>query len=247
MTDVLTAGLILVAAALGVLFLEVVLDHAVRPAALAPADHPVFGLVAAGRVRGAADRPAAGPPGQRVLRGQDDRGGRPRVQEQPDQLPRPASGIATSISKAAMAAIEAKAVKRPDAGRGRHRRQPAPVMQMAYALSAVVVRLLPLRRADAQEHPRLGPARLPGRRRPADQHAADRHQAGRRPRAVEVVAGSHVPFAVEVQGVRPGKVMLHYSVDGGKFFAVTEFAPARTTTTPGRPRSATSSRASTTT
>ena len=38
----------------------------------------------------------------------------------------------------------------------------------------------------------------------------------------EVVAGTHVPFAVDVQGVRPRNVTLHFSVDGGKFFAVRE-------------------------
>ena len=41
----------------------------------------------------------------------------------------------------------------------------------------------------------------------------------------EVVAGTHVPFAVDVQGVRPRNVTLHFSVDGGKFFAVREVAP----------------------
>ena len=40
----------------------------------------------------------------------------------------------------------------------------------------------------------------------------------------KVVAGTHVPFAVDVQGVRPRNVMLHFSVDGGKFFAVRDFA-----------------------
>ena len=38
-----------------------------------------------------------------------------------------------------------------------------------------------------------------------------------------VVAGSHVAFSVDVQGVRPEKVKLHYSADGGNFFAVKEF------------------------
>jgi hypothetical protein len=43
----------------------------------------------------------------------------------------------------------------------------------------------------------------------------------------KVVAGSNVPFSVYVDGVRPSRVLLHYSVDGGKFFAVREFAPGR--------------------
>ena len=40
----------------------------------------------------------------------------------------------------------------------------------------------------------------------------------------KVVAGTPVPFAVDVQGVRPRNVVLHFSVDGGKFFAVRDFA-----------------------
>ncbi len=47
---------------------------------------------------------------------------------------------------------------------------------------------------------------------------------GADPELSKVVAGTHVPFAVDVQGVRPQSVMLHFSVDGGKFFAVREFA-----------------------
>ena len=43
----------------------------------------------------------------------------------------------------------------------------------------------------------------------------------------EVVAGSHVNFEVNVQGVRPEKVLLHHSVDGGKFFAIKELAPGK--------------------
>jgi hypothetical protein len=43
----------------------------------------------------------------------------------------------------------------------------------------------------------------------------------------EKVAGEHVSFEVDVLGVRPQKVQLHYSVDGGRFFAVKEFSPGR--------------------
>src|SRR5262249_18840867 len=43
----------------------------------------------------------------------------------------------------------------------------------------------------------------------------------------EVVAGSLVNFEVNVEGVRPPKVLLHYSVDRGNFFAIKEFAPGR--------------------
>ena len=45
------------------------------------------------------------------------------------------------------------------------------------------------------------------------------------PELSRVVAGSQVPFSVDIQGTRPEKVLLHYSVDGGSFFAVKELAP----------------------
>ena len=43
--------------------------------------------------------------------------------------------------------------------------------------------------------------------------------------------------------MRPPKVLLHYSVDDGKFFAIRDFTPGSRCTTPGRSRSQTSSRA----
>ena len=68
---------------------------------------------------------------------------------------------------------------------------------------------LPVRRVRAQEHSRLDPSRLSGRPRPAHQHPARQHQARQRPKLSEVVAGDHVIFSVDVQGVRPRKVLLH--------------------------------------
>ncbi|HEX3449292.1 MAG TPA: hypothetical protein VHS97_13615, partial [Isosphaeraceae bacterium] len=50
---------------------------------------------------------------------------------------------------------------------------------------------------------------------------------GNDPKLAEIVAGDHAIFSVHVEGVRPQKVLLHYSVDGGKFFAIREFAPGR--------------------
>ena len=47
---------------------------------------------------------------------------------------------------------------------------------------------------------------------------------GNDPELSEVVAGVPVGFTVDVQGVRPPTVTLHFSVDGGKFFAVREFS-----------------------
>ena len=43
----------------------------------------------------------------------------------------------------------------------------------------------------------------------------------------QVVAGDNVTFSVHVEGVRPPKVLLHYSVDGGKFFAVRDYVPGQ--------------------
>jgi hypothetical protein len=47
-----------------------------------------------------------------------------------------------------------------------------------------------------------------------------------KPGNAEVVAGEQVLFSVDVNhGVRPEKVKLHYSADGGKFYAVKELEP----------------------
>ena len=59
---------------------------------------------------------------------------------------------------------------------------------------------------------------------------------GDNPELSEIVAGTHVNFEVDVQGVRPEKVLLHHSVDGGKFFAIKELRPGRRCTTPGSSR-----------
>ncbi len=42
-----------------------------------------------------------------------------------------------------------------------------------------------------------------------------------------MIAGARVNFEVEVQGVRPEKVVLHHSSDGGKFYAVKDLAPGK--------------------
>jgi len=47
-----------------------------------------------------------------------------------------------------------------------------------------------------------------------------------KPGDAEVVAGKQVIFSVDTnRGVRPAVVKLHYSVDGGKFYAIKEFEP----------------------
>ena len=126
MTDILTACVTLATAVLGVLFLEVRARPRLRPAALVPADHPAGRAWPARRCFAAVRIvAAAGQAGQRALRGQDDRGGRPDVQEQPDQLPRPPEAAEAS-SRRRHGGRRGQGRRRPDPGRDRHRRQPAP-------------------------------------------------------------------------------------------------------------------------
>ena len=100
-------------------------------------------------------------------------------------------------------------------------------MQMAYALSAVVVVFCLYAGDDPQEHPRLDPPGAPGRRRPADQHPAGRTSSRATTRELsKVVAGRARPVLGRDPGdAAPTRVLLHYSVDGGKFYADQEFAP----------------------
>ncbi len=53
----------------------------------------------------------------------------------------------------------------------------------------------------------------------------DSIKPGDDPELAKVVAGTHVPFSVDIQGVRPEKVTLHYSIDGGQFYLAQDFAP----------------------
>ena len=80
-TDIATAGLILVAGFLGVLFLEVVLDHVVGLPLLLRRIVLAGGLSTAAAFTRLADRHAALAAGQWPLRGQDDRRRRSGVQE----------------------------------------------------------------------------------------------------------------------------------------------------------------------
>jgi hypothetical protein len=50
---------------------------------------------------------------------------------------------------------------------------------------------------------------------------------GADPELSQVVAGDKVPFSVETKGVRPDKVTLHFSVDGGSFYQTQDFAPGQ--------------------
>ncbi len=226
MTDMLTAGLILARRRSGVLFLEVVLDHIVRPAALVPADHP---LVGPDRRRGVRRRSGSCCP----LLGRVNGLYAARTIEEAD--PAFKNSLINyldlrrhrdEISKAVLAAVEAKAVNdltQVEIDTVVNQRR---LSQMAYVLLGRRRALLPLRGDDAQEHPRLDPPRLARRRRPADQHPARQHQARRRPRAVAGRRrGARRRSRSRSRGRAPAASCSHYSVDGGKFFSTPRSPP----------------------
>ena len=131
------------------------------------------------------------------------------------------------LSKVIMATLEARAVNdltqvEVDAVVNQQR-----LMRMFYALSAVIV-VYCLYAAFAPKST-LDSARrafLSDLVRPTNTQLAN-IKPGNDAKLSEVVAGEHVNFSVDVLGVRPQKVLLHFSVDGGKFFALREFSPGR--------------------
>ena len=124
------------------------------------------------------------------------------------------------MSEAIMATLEARAVSdltqvEVDTVVNQQR-----LMRMAYALSAVIVIFClyvvfaPKSILDSARRAFLADVVRPTNTRLVN------IKPGNDPELSQVVAGEHVDFTVDVQGVRPQKVLLHYSVDGGKFFAV---------------------------
>lgn len=225
MTDLLTACLMLVAAAIALLFVEVVLDHAfglpiwLRRIVLFVGI--TAGLVFAGlrivlpligRVNGlyaAKTIEESDPSFKNSLISYLD-------------LKRHRG----EISKAAMTAIEAKAVNdltgiEIDSVVNQRR-----LIQVAYTLSAVLVLfclyafVTPKSIFDSTKRALLADVVRPTNTRLMNIKPGDD------PELSKVVAGSHVSFFVDVsQGLRPDRVLLHYSVDGGKFYTVKEFTP----------------------
>ncbi len=131
------------------------------------------------------------------------------------------------LSKTVMATIEARAVNdlthvEIDGVVNQQR-----LMKMAYALSAVIVviclyaALTPKSILDSARR-----AFLADIVRPTNTQLLN-IKPGNNPELSKVVAGDNVNFAVNVEGTRPRKVVMHYSVDGGKFFALKEFLPGR--------------------
>ena len=226
MTDVLTASLMLVAMTLGVLFLEVVLDHAVGlpvwlrrivlfsglAGAVAfsavrivlPLVRRVNGLYAAKTIE------EADPAFKNSLINYLD------LRRRRGELP-----------KSFLAAIEAKAVNdltqvEIDAVVNQRR-----LIHVWYALAAVILlfcvyaALTPKSIFDSARRTLLADVVRPTNTRLLNIKPGDDPELSR------VVAGTHVPFTVDVEGTSPPRVVLHYSVDGGKFFAIQELAPGK--------------------
>ncbi len=133
----------------------------------------------------------------------------------------------TRVSKAAMAMLESRAVAdlthvEVDSVVNQHR-----LMKAFYALSGTIVFFCfyafftPKSILDSTKRAFLADVVRPTNTKLVNIKPGDN------PELAEVVAGSHVDFAVDVQGLRPSRVLLHYSVDGGKFFALREFSPGR--------------------
>ncbi len=226
MTDILTASLVLVAAALGILFLEVVLDH-------------LFGLPLWLR-RIVLLLGVSGGAAYFVLRIVSPMARRvnglyaARTIEQTD--PSFKNSLINYLdlrkhrgehSKTVMAAIEAKAVRdltqvEIDSVVNQRR-----LMQVAYGLSAIVVvfclyaAMTPKSILDSAKRAFIFDVVRPTNTRLVNIKPGDD------PKLARVVAGDIVPYSVEVQGTRPEKVVLHWSVDGSKFFAAQELAPGK--------------------
>ncbi|KAJ3058884.1 hypothetical protein HK102_010265, partial [Quaeritorhiza haematococci] len=131
------------------------------------------------------------------------------------------------VSKNVMAALESRAVADLAHVEIEEVVDQRRAMQAAYALCGVIVAfclyaaLTPKSILDSTKRAFLADVVRPTNTKLVNIKPGDNRELA------EVVAGSHVPFSVDVQGVRPGKVKLHYSADGGKFYAVKEFEPGK--------------------
>ncbi len=130
----------------------------------------------------------------------------------------------TQMSKAVLATLESRAVNDltlvdVEAAVNQQR-----MMHTWYILTAVLV-VFALYWAFAPKNPydSIRRAFLSDIARPTNTRL-DNIKPGDVPELSKIVAGSLVSFEVNVQGTRPEKVLLHHSTDGGKFFAIKEFA-----------------------
>jgi hypothetical protein len=226
LTDVATACLILLVGFLGVLFLEVVFDHlfgmpywlrstilwtGLSAASIFAAFRLVLPLV--GRINAlyaAKTIEGADPAFKNSLINYLE------LKRHRDRLP-----------KAVLATLESRAVNDltqvdVEGAVNQHR-----LMQTIYALSAIVVvgciywLVSPRNPWDSVRRAFLADVVRPTNTQLINIKPGDNSELS------EIVAGSHVNFEVDVQGFRPEKVLLHHSVDGGKFFAIKELSPGK--------------------
>ena len=132
-----------------------------------------------------------------------------------------------TVSKSYLAAIEAKAVSQLTKVDVDSVVPCCRVLRTAYALSAIVVgfciyaMITPKSPWDSLKRVLLADIAPPTDTRLLNIEPGDSNKLAK------VVAGSHVPFTVEVEGTRPDHVVLHFSTDGGDFFAEQEVAPGK--------------------
>src|SRR4051812_13314361 len=211
MTDILTASLLLVAAAIAVLFVEVVLDHTVGLPLWLRRTVLVLGVAAGGafaalRIAYPLIRRVNGFYAARTIEEADSSFKNSLI----NYLDLKRRG---ELSKAAMAAIEAKAVNdltQVEIDTVVNQRR---LMQVLYTFSAIVVifclyaAVTPKSILDSTRRALLADVVRPTNTRLTSIKPGDD------PELSTVVAGSHVLFSVDVsQGVRPDRVRLHYSV-----------------------------------
>ncbi len=223
-TDIVTALVALVSALIGVLLLEVVLDHRVGL--------PLFvrGVLFYGCLLGSLGvlawfvvRPLMarinGLYAARTIESADPEFHNSLIsylelRERPE-----------AISPTALAAIEARAVQdltrvSPDAVVDQRR-----LIQSCYALAAIVAAFCLYWLVCAKPPgDSIRRALLFDVARPTNTRLVN-IKPGDDPEKTLVITGSNVPFAVHSEGVRPAKIVLHYSTDGGKFYSQAEYAP----------------------
>ena len=222
-TDILVAVLSLLTAVLSVLFLEVILDHAVGLPVWARRVILLIGIAAAAtfagfRIARPLIRRVNGFYAAHTIEQIDPHFKNSLInyldlRKHKDVLP-----------KRVLRAIETKAVNdlariEVDAVVNQRR-----VLHTWYALMGVIMAiflyyaLAPKSMADSVKRAFLADVVRPTNTR------FDRIKPGDDPDLSEVVAGSNVAFSTETFGVRPAQVLLNYSVDGGNFFLKQEFA-----------------------
>ncbi len=226
LTDVITAGLTLVVAFLATLFLEVVMDHAVglpiwlRQIVLAVGLGAASVFTALRLVLPLLSR-INSLYAAKTIESTDSTFRNSLINYLELRRHR------TQLPKAVMAAIEARAVSDLTQVEVETVVNQQRLMRMAYALSGVIVifcvyaAVAPKNILDSARRAFLADISRPTNTRLVNLKLNNESDL------TEVVAGSPVAFSVDVQGVHPQKVLLHYSVDDGKFFALKEFAQGR--------------------